>query len=157
MYSLENETYSLPDAEHGGGMAPNRIRMDFSVNVNPFGMPEGVRKILADAAEQGGYYPEITNRLLREKILDHERHHYQGTLSLQISQIVAGNGASELITALAHGGTVMAFMEKFGKPERAYYEWQPGNGEGWELEVETEGLPEDAPVCRVVVKISFLK
>ena len=102
MYSLENETNSLPDAEHGGGMAPNRIRMDFSVNVNPFGMPEGVRKILADAAELGGYYPEITNRLLREKILDHERHHYQGTQSLQISQIVAGNGASELITALAH-------------------------------------------------------
>ena len=102
MYHLENETYSLPDGEHGGGMAPDQIRLDFSVNTNPFGMPEGVRKVLADAAELGGYYPDITCRRLREKILDHEKNHYQGTQSLQISQIVAGNGASELIMALAH-------------------------------------------------------
>ena len=102
MYHLGNETYSLPGGEHGGGMAPDQIRLDFSVNTNPFGMPEGVRKVLSDAAEPGGYYPDITSRLLREKILDHEKNHYQGTQSLQISQIVAGNGASELIMALAH-------------------------------------------------------
>lgn len=102
MYHLENETYSLPDGEHGGGMAPDQIRLDFSVNTNPFGMPEGVRKVLSDAAELGGYYPDINSRLLREKILDHEKNHYQGTQSLQISQIVAGNGVSELIMALAH-------------------------------------------------------
>ena len=102
MYHLENETYSLPGGEHGGGMDPDQIRLDFSVNTNPFGMPEGVRKVLSDAAEPGGYYPDINSRLLREKILDHEKNHYQGTQSLQISQIVAGNGASELIMALAH-------------------------------------------------------
>ena len=27
--------------------------------------------------------------------------------------------------------------------------------DGWELEVETEGLPEDAPVCHVLGKLSF--
>ena len=102
MYHLENETYSLPGGEHGGGMDPDQIRLDFSVNTNPFGMPEGVRKVLSDAAEPGGYYPDINSCLLREKILDHEKNHYQGTQSLQISQIVAGNGASELIMALAH-------------------------------------------------------
>ena len=99
---MADEMYSLPDGEHGGGMAPDRIRLDFSVNTNPCGMPEGVRKILADAAGLGGYYPDITCRRLREKILDHERSHYQGTQSLRLSQIVAGNGASELIMALAH-------------------------------------------------------
>ena len=99
---MADETYSLPDGEHGGSMAPDRIRLDFSVNTNPCGMPEGVRKILADAAGLGGYYPDITCRRLREKILDHERSHYQGTQSLRLSQIVAGNGASELIMALAH-------------------------------------------------------
>ena len=88
--------------EHGGSMAPERIRLDFSVNTNPFGMPESVRKVLADAVMLGGYYPDITCRRLREKILDHERSHYQGTQSLRLSQIVAGNGASELIMALAH-------------------------------------------------------
>ena len=72
-------------------MAPDRIRLDFSVNTNPFGMPEGVRKVLADAAELGGYYPDITCRRLREKILDHEKSHYQGVQAAQISQIVAGN------------------------------------------------------------------
>ena len=63
----------------------------------------------------------------------------------------------EHLVIVAHGGTLMAFMEKFGKPEREYYEWQTGNGEGWELEVETEGLPEEGPVCRLLGKISFLR
>ena len=59
------------------------------------------------------------------------------------------------LVIVAHGGTLMAFMEKFGNPKREYYEWQPENGDGWELEVETEGLPEDAPVCHVLGKLSF--
>ena len=127
MYHLENETYSLPDGEHGGGMAPDQIRLDFSVNTNPFGMPEGVRKVLADAAELGGYYPDITCRRLREKILDHEKSHYQGAQSAQISQIVAGNGASELIMALAHAysmacpkAAVMLQTPLFSGYERAF-------------------------------------
>ena len=127
MYHLENETYSLPDGEHGGGMAPDQIRLDFSVNTNPFGMPEGVRKVLSDAAELGGYYPDITCRRLREKILDHEKSHYQGAQSAQISQIVAGNGASELIMALAHAysmacpkAAVMLQTPLFSGYERAF-------------------------------------
>lgn len=112
---MADETYSLPDGEHGGSMAPDRIRLDFSVNTNPCGMPEGVRKILADTARLGGYYPDITCRRLREKILDHERNHYQGTKSLRLSQIVAGNGASELIMALAHAYSITDPKAAYGK------------------------------------------
>ncbi len=43
-------------------------------------------------------------------------------------------GESE-ITIVTHGGPVMALMEHFGIPEGGYYEWLPGNGEGYELEV----------------------
>ena len=104
-------------------MAPDRIRLDFSVNINPFGMPEGARKVLCSAASLGGYYPEITSRHLREKILDHEKRYYQGTQSLRISQIVAGSGASELIMALAHAYPKSAAMLQtplFSGYERAF-------------------------------------
>ena len=58
---------------------------------------------------------------------------------------------------VAHGGTIMAFMERFGEPKREYYEWQPDNGEGWELEVETDHRPADFPACRLLGKLSFRK
>ena len=109
--------------EHGGGMAPDQIRLDFSVNINPFGMPEGARKVLSGAASLGGYYPEITSRCLREKILDHEKCYYQGTQSLTISRIAAGSGASELIMALAHAypkAAVLLQTPLFSGYERAF-------------------------------------
>ena len=30
--------------EHGGNIFDKNIRLDFSVNINPFGMPESVKK-----------------------------------------------------------------------------------------------------------------
>lgn len=68
----------------------------------------------------------------------------------------AAQGRSHLVI-VAHGGTIMAFMERFGEPKREYYEWQPDNGEGWELEVETDHRPADFPACRLLGKLSFRK
>ncbi len=86
---------------HGGNIDPDRIRLDFSVNVNPFGMPEGVREVLKDAALLSGSYPDITYRKLREAILAHEKENCAAAQALVPSRIVPGNGASELIMALA--------------------------------------------------------
>ena len=36
---------------------------------------------------------------------------------------------------VVHGGTIMAIMERFAQPQRSYYEWQCGNGEGYVLEL----------------------
>ena len=31
---------------HGGDVYHNQVELDFSVNINPFGMPDGVKKAL---------------------------------------------------------------------------------------------------------------
>lgn len=42
-------------------------------------------------------------------------------------------------TALVvHGGTIMAILDRFSDPHRDYYDWQTGNGEGFQAEVVEE-------------------
>lgn len=89
-------------AEHGGNESSDRILLDFSVNTNPYGMPGSVRKAAALAAQHGESYPDIACRQLREEICRYERSHFSGAENLQPQQILTGNGASELIMALAH-------------------------------------------------------
>ena len=108
---------------HGGNIDPDRIRLDFSVNVNPFGMPEGVREVLKDAALLSGSYPDITYRKLREAILAHEKENCAAAQALVPSRIVPGNGASELIMALARlfsGKKVLLQTPLFSGYERAF-------------------------------------
>ena len=52
---------------HGGDIYRNQIRLDFSVNTNPLGMPDSVREALHQAVEEAGYmdylkvpYPSVT-------------------------------------------------------------------------------------------------
>lgn len=37
---------------------------------------------------------------------------------------------------LVHGGTIMAILEQYGSPKRAYFDWQVKNGEGYLLDPE---------------------
>ena len=43
---------------HGGDIYRNQIRLDFSVNTNPLGMPDSVREALHQAVEEAEHYPE---------------------------------------------------------------------------------------------------
>ena len=42
----------------------------------------------------------------------------------------------ENMAVVAHGGTQMAILEKWGAPKRAYYQWQTACGHGWLLETD---------------------
>lgn len=44
---------------HGGDIYRNQIRLDFSVNTNPLGMPDSVREALHQAVEEAEHYPDI--------------------------------------------------------------------------------------------------
>ena len=44
--------------EHGGDIYRNKVRLDFSVNTNPLGMSENVKKAIAENIEQFGIYPD---------------------------------------------------------------------------------------------------
>ena len=78
---------------HGGDIYTNAVRLDFSANINPAGMPDAVKQALHDAVEHCERYPDPYCTELRRKIAEYER--------LPESCILCGNGAAEMIYAYA--------------------------------------------------------
>lgn len=82
---------------HGGDWAGYRAEfgrdaLDFSANVSPLGLPEGVAKAITLALPMADRYPDPLCRELRAKLAFHE-----GVLA---EQILCGNGAADLIFRL---------------------------------------------------------
>ena len=50
---------------HGGNVYGKRIEIDFSVNINPLGMPGAAEAALHGAVADCGRYPDIANRELK--------------------------------------------------------------------------------------------
>lgn len=80
--------------QHGGDIYRNAVELDFSVNVNPLGMPERVRAALLDAVGECGCYPDPEALELRAAVSAAE--------GVEQQYILCGNGASELMSALVH-------------------------------------------------------
>ena len=85
---------------HGGDVYRNKIDLDFSVNINPLGMPKETIKLMDECYEELSRYPDISCEGLKKKIGE-----YHGVAP---EKIVCGNGASELI----HGICMMARSQK---------------------------------------------
>lgn len=79
---------------HGGDIYRNQIRLDFSVNTNPLGMPDPVKEALHQAVEKAENYPDIRAQALSAAVTEQ--------LQVQKEQLVFGNGASELFHAVLH-------------------------------------------------------
>lgn len=80
---------------HGGDIYRNSVKIDFSVNVNPLGIPEAVKTALYDAVESCSNYPDISAEKLKTVV--------SGMLQVPEKYILFGNGASELFMAIVHG------------------------------------------------------
>lgn len=78
---------------HGGDIYSQPVRLDFSINVNPLGIPERVKKAAAASIEGCGVYPDSSSSLLSEALSQKE--------GIPREQIVCGNGAADLIFGLA--------------------------------------------------------
>lgn len=89
------QDYNRQPYRHGGDIYRNHVDLDFSVNVNPFGMPEEVKAALHDAVEEAGKYPDITAEKLKAGV--------SAMLSVPEEYLLFGNGASELFMAAVHG------------------------------------------------------
>lgn len=79
---------------HGGDWAGfeeryHRTPLDFSVNVSPLGVPEGVVHAIQRAAAEADRYPDPLCGRLRDRIAEKE--------GVAAEQILCGNGAAELI------------------------------------------------------------
>ena len=81
------------DYGHGGDVYHNRVRLDFSANVNPLGTPPEVVRAVAESAEKLAAYPDPYCGALREKLAE--------VHGVGPDEIVCGNGAAELIYQFA--------------------------------------------------------
>ena len=82
---------------HGGDWAGYRAQfgrdaLDFSANVSPLGLPEGVAKAITAALSTADRYPDPLCRELRAKLALHE--------GVPADHILCGNGAADLIFRL---------------------------------------------------------
>lgn len=86
-------------APHGGDIyGTHKIRQDFSVNINPLGMPESIQKAVAAHPEDWLRYPDIHCRALREKLAAY--YGQQGFSYLDANDFICGNGASDVLYSL---------------------------------------------------------
>lgn len=80
---------------HGGDIYRNHVEIDFSVNVNPLGIPKTVKAALYEAVENCSKYPDISAEQLKKAV--------SGMLAVPKERLLFGNGASELFMAVIHG------------------------------------------------------
>ncbi|MCM1191085.1 MAG: histidine phosphatase family protein [Butyrivibrio sp.] len=48
---------------------------------------------------------------------------------------VWGQKPDMCVVFVVHGGTIMAVLDRFSRPHKDYFEWQTGNGRGYEAEL----------------------
>ena len=84
---------------HGGDWAGyeteyGKMPLDFSANVSPLGLPEGVRKAAEHALTNSGHYPDPLCRVLCDALGEH--------YGVNPEHILCGNGAADLIFRLCY-------------------------------------------------------
>lgn len=79
---------------HGGDIYRNKIKYDFSANINPLGMPEGCLAAAIEGAENCWHYPDGYNENLYNALAGKE--------SVKSEQLLLGNGAAEIIYTICH-------------------------------------------------------
>lgn len=80
--------------QHGGNIYGYENILDFSANINPLGIPESVKKAIAESIADAEKYPDPYCAELRKKLAEHE--------GLSAENIVCGNGADDLIFRIVH-------------------------------------------------------
>lgn len=81
--------------DHGGDIYANTgVKLDFSVNINPLGLPDSVRQALISRVDEFSQYPDPHCRKLSGAISCQEQ--------VPLEWIVCGNGAADLIYRLCY-------------------------------------------------------
>ena len=85
---------------HGGDIYSRPVRLDFSVNGNPLGMPAEARLSLLAAIDHVGEYPDAAADELTETVS--HMLSVQSGREIPKEYLLFGNGASELFLAIVH-------------------------------------------------------
>jgi len=100
-----SERINIVSDIHGGDIYRHQVIYDFSVSINPLGMPEGSIRAAKDGIERSVAYPDAMGITLRQAIAEKEncgRENPTGEQIITPQQIVLGNGAAELIYAICY-------------------------------------------------------
>ena len=90
MNGMEERTTLVHGGDWAGFAAEyGAMPLDFSANVSPLGVPDGVRRAIEQAAAQADRYPDPLCRALRDAIAQKE--------AVPAEYILCGNGAADLI------------------------------------------------------------
>lgn len=79
---------------HGGDVYTNKVNIDFSVNVNPMGVPVSVKQAMMEAIKNVDVYPDIKCEQLTEACAK--------KLGVKKENLIFGNGSSEIFMAIAN-------------------------------------------------------
>ena len=81
--------------QHGGDIYSNKVSMDYSANIKPLGLPQGVKEELARCIEEPVccVYPDSQCRDLVKALADYHK--------VTQDWILCGDGAADLIFGLA--------------------------------------------------------
>ena len=123
---------------HGGNVYDHPGCLDFSANIHPLGMPDGVRRAICEAAMEAVQYPDPDCTDLRRAIAEKEK--------VLPDQVICGNGAADLIYLLCracNGCKALVPQPSFTEYERAL------TSSGWTvlshfLDEKKEFCPDDS-------------
>ena len=101
---------------HGGDIYRNCISLDYSVNINPLGIPASVEAALREAVSLCSRYPDIRQEKLKAAIAEMDK--------VSADKILCGNGASELFPAILHALKPKKIL--IPVPSFYGYEWAAG-------------------------------
>ncbi|MCR5627687.1 MAG: aminotransferase class I/II-fold pyridoxal phosphate-dependent enzyme [Lachnospiraceae bacterium] len=74
---------------HGGDIYSNDVKTDFSVNINPLGVPKEIKEAVIEAVDIIDRYPEFRNKALNKTTADY--------FGVDEKNVISGNGVSEVI------------------------------------------------------------
>ncbi|MDR2387602.1 MAG: aminotransferase class I/II-fold pyridoxal phosphate-dependent enzyme [Deltaproteobacteria bacterium] len=106
MDKASQKSQRLAEKSHGGGVLeaaqalnkPIEEIIDFSANINPLGLPDGLKEVIGFSIDSIVHYPEIKAQTLRKKIAE--------KIHLPANSILVEAGSTPLIYMLArHLGT----------------------------------------------------
>lgn len=71
-------------------------------------------------------------------------------------ELVEQAAAPQELVVVAHGGVLMALMERFALPERGYFDWEAPNGGGYVLDWDA-GLWQSSRKLRLLESVRYTK
>lgn len=138
------------DYIHGGDIYRNQVEYDFSVNINPLGMPKGSVKAAKKGVLLSNQYPDYRAEELCKSLAKAK--------GIKPEQILIGNGAAELIYGFCHGIKGKQGLEAvpcFQEYEKAFLE----NGKKmkfWNLKEENDFLLEESFISLITEEIDVV-